>query len=374
MVLVGAGHTHAVVLERWAKGPTPDARLTLVTDRRELLYSGMIPGFLAGEYERHELVVDAGELARRAGARLVVGSVTEVDAERHRIALEEGGSVEDGGTVDHVDYDVASLDVGSTIEGLATPGVREHAVGARSADELSGRFDDLLARSPEATVVVVGGGAAGVELAAVARARLRARVTLVEEAEHLLPGRAASVSGRVRRALDERGVEVRLNSRVSGVEADAVALASGERLASDLTVWATGAAAHPFLRRSGLPVDAEGFVEVRADLRVRDVHDLFAAGDCASLPGRGVPKAGVHAVRQGPVLFESLTAEVESRSGRRCRPPPARYRPQRDFLSLLNLGDGTALGTKWGITLEGRWIRWVKDLVDRRFVERLADS
>lgn len=405
LVLVGAGHAHAIVLDRWATRPPPDARLTVVTDREELLYSGMIPGLLAGEYERDDLVIDAGELARRAGARLVIGSVTSVDAERRRLTVEldgtpgsgpddfaiewgsddfaiEGGSDDfaiegegphAGGTAgDPLRYDVASLDVGSTLEGLAVPGVREHAVGARSADALARGLDDVSARGSEASVVVVGGGAAGVELAAVSRARARSRVTLVEGGDRVMSGRAASVSARVRRALGRRGVEVRLGATVARVDADAVLLESGERLAADLTIWATGAAAHPFLRRSGLPVDPDGFVEVDADLRVRGRDDLFAAGDCASLPDRSVPKAGVHAVRQGPVLAENLVAVVEALSGRLAAPSLRPYRPQRDVLTLLNLGDGRALGTKWGIAVEGRWVRWVKDVIDRRFLKRFT--
>lgn len=388
LVLVGAGHAHAIVLDRWATRPPPDVRLTVVTDREELLYSGMMPGVLAGEYEPDDLVIDAGELARRAGACLVVGSVTGVDAERRRITVEsdgtpgrglddsaiEGDGPPPGGTaIGHLPYDVASLDVGSTLEGLAVPGVREHAVGARSADLLARGLDDLSGRGSEASVVVVvGGGAAGVELAAVSRARTRSRVTLVEGADRLMPGRAASVSARVRRALDQRGVEVRLGATVERVDADAVLLESGERLAADLTIWATGAAAHPFLRRSGLPVDPDGFVRVDADLRVQGRDDLFAAGDCASLPNRSVRKAGVHAVRQGPVLADNLVAVIEALSGRNAGPSLRPYQPQRDVLTLLNLGDGRALGTKWGIAVEGRWVRWVKDVIDRRFVERFA--
>ncbi len=94
-------------------------------------------------------------------------------------------------------------------------------------------------------------------------------------------------------------------------------------------------------------------------------HDeFFAVGDCAAwTAGPGLAKAGVYAVRQGPVLAHNLIARIR---GERLRA----YRPQRDFLSLLNLGDGGAIGTKWGVSVEGRAVFALKDWIDRRFVRR----
>ena len=117
----------------------------------------------------------------------------------------------------------------------------------------------------------------------------------------------------------------------------------------------------PFLRESGLPVDARGFVRVRPTLQVEGSDRLFAVGDCASLPG--MQKAGVYAVRGGPILAENLRRLPEGRALRA-------YRPQRGFLSLLNLGDGTAIGAWRGIGFEGRWAMRLKDRIDRRFLER----
>ena len=123
-------------------------------------------------------------------------------------------------------------------------------------------------------------------------------------------------------------------------------------------------ASPPLFAASGLAVDARGFARVRATLQLIDRDELFAAGDCASLDGHpDLPKAGVHAVRQGPVLAHNLRARVDGR-------PLRAYRPQRDFLSLLNLGDGSAVASKWGLTAEGRLIFRLKDWIDRRFVRR----
>jgi NADH dehydrogenase FAD-containing subunit len=103
---------------------------------------------------------------------------------------------------------------------------------------------------------------------------------------------------------------------------------------------------------------------VEPTLQIRGHAEVFAAGDCATLADApNIPKAGVYAVREGPVLAFNLLAALEGR-------PLRRYRPQHDFLTLLNLGDGTAAGARCGVAFAGRWVRRLKDRIDRRFVAR----
>jgi selenide,water dikinase len=171
------------------------------------------------------------------------------------------------------------------------------------------------------------------------------------------------VAGRAEAALRRRNVAVRTGSPVREVEAGTVLL-SDDQLPADAVVWATGAAPHPWLAASGLPTDEAGFILVEDTLQLSGRTDVFAAGDCAALVDRALPRAGVHAVRQAPVLGHNLAATTTGR-------PLRRYHPQDDFLTLMNLGDGTALGTKWGRVVEGRWVQLLKDRIDRRFVRSL---
>lgn len=364
LVLVGAGHAHAVTLRRWWREGAPEVDLVVVADRPDTLYSGMVPGWVAGEYERSDLVMDAGVMAERVGGRLVPGRAVEIDAERRRIELADGTALP---------YDIASLDVGSTVR---LPGVDgPHApVSARRPDEVMARLQALGTSTPRrACAAVVGGGAAGVELAACLRGRGVGRVTLFEADANLMGGYDPSVSARVARALERRGVAVRRGVEVRPVDSGALHVDDGETLTTDLTLWATGPGPPPLLSASDLPTDEDGFVLVRQDLRVSGHDDLFAAGDCASFGPAAIPKTGVHAVRQGEVLFRNLVAAVSAirdGAGGVEAALMSRYEPQSDFLTLLNLGDGTALGTKWGYAVEGRWVRWLKDVIDRRFVER----
>src|SRR5262245_43482760 len=118
VVLVGGGHTHVQVLKRWAMAPPPGVRLTGVVDRPIAIHSAMVPGLVAGQYQRAELEIDVWPLARRAGARAIAARAVGVDPGERQIALEGRPPLS---------YDTASFDVGSTVSGLDLPGVRDHA-------------------------------------------------------------------------------------------------------------------------------------------------------------------------------------------------------------------------------------------------------
>jgi len=368
VLLVGAGHAHIEVLRQAALRPEPGVRLGVLVDREPSLYSGMLPGVVAGHYRASELAIDVVSLARRAGAELVLEPAARIDAAGRRVVTAAGRELA---------YDFASLDVGSSVLGTQLPGVAALALPVRPIERLLEGLDALVAQARARPagepfrVLVVGAGAGGVELAFCLAARLqretnaRVQAVLLDRSASLLPGSAPALVRRATRAAARRGIELVLGASVVALEPGAARLASGGALAADAFVWSPGPAAHAFLRESGLPVDAAGFVRVRATFEVEGCERLFAVGDCASLVG--MAKAGVYAVRAGPVLADNLR---RARAGRALR----EYRPQREFLSLLNLGDGTAIGVKRGIAFEGRWVMRLKDRIDRGFVARYRAS
>lgn len=367
LVLVGGGHAHVQVIRRFAMEPPPGVRMTVVLDRPEAVYSGMVPGFVAGDYAARELAIDVLPLARRARARVVLAAATGVDPKRKTVALDGRPALP---------YDVASLDVGSTVRGLELPGVREHALATRPihgfVERLEAALEQARARRGDGglRVVVVGGGAAGVEVAFTLSARLRAQrveagFTLVADSEGLLPGASRRLARAATREASQRGIRLRVGVRVARVEPGRVCFTNeSDAEPADLVLWATGAAPLPLLACVDAPKDAAGFLRVRDTFQVLGADDLFAAGDCAALDGYAwVPKAGVYAVRAGPLLDANLRARLVGGALRA-------HRPQRDFLALLNLGGRRALGGKWGLAASGPAVWRLKDAIDRRFVER----
>lgn len=360
LVLVGGGHSHVEVLRRWAREPAPGVRLSVVTDSPRAVYSGMVPGFVAGQYRLEEIEIDVEQLARRAGAAWLDVRATGLDAPARRLHLHGMPSLA---------YDMVSLDVGSTVSGLDQPGVRQHSLPTRPIGDFAHRVDALVERAsgrPAPRLAVVGAGAGGVELAFAFRARLdgRASVLLLERGPRILTGYPDSAVRRIERNAHTRGIEIRCEAAVAEAHADRLTLESGEVLACDALVWVAGSASLPLFDGSGLERDRGGFVKVRPTLQAIGHDEIFATGDCASLvTDPKLAKAGVYAVRQGPVLVDNLKAHAAGR-------PLRAYHPQRDFLSLLNLGDGRAVAVKWGFSAEGAWAWWLKDAIDRRFVRR----
>ncbi|MGE5231883.1 MAG: FAD-dependent oxidoreductase [Deltaproteobacteria bacterium] len=366
LVLLGGGHAHLFVLEALARGAFEGAEVTLVSPVRRQAYSGMVPGLIAGRYRADELSFDLEAIARTSGARYVPLAGRRILPQAGRIELADGG---------FESYDVLSVATGSGVRGTELPGVAEQALLVKPIDR-AGEIVPALARALAAdeapAVVIVGGGAAGIEIALAVRARLRllaggdvGTVTLLEGAPGLFGGRLPRAARAAARALARNWVVLRLGAEVASASASGVLLADGTELPARVLVWAAGASATDLLRTSGLALDPQGFVLVDDRLRSPSDGRIFAAGDAAT-PARWpeTPKAGVYAVREGPVLCANLAAAC------RRAEPPLRYRPQRRFLALLNTGDGRAICSYGSLAASGRWAMTLKDRIDRRFMRR----
>ena len=419
LVLAGVGHANLEVLRRLSSRGLAGVDLTVISPGPLHLYSGMVPGYLRGTYRVEEIAVEVAPLVRGAGGRLLLGRAVGLDPGRRLVkvaeaadggAAEEGGAAEAadggvgvGGGVREVPYDLVAFAVGSDAVGAAAASAR--GGGAVLSCKPIGRAIELRRRlellagegQPPATVAVVGGGAAGVEIALAAAGRLGSsaagrlgaqaaggletaaaghHVFLLEAGPTLLADRSPRLRRRAEQVLKRRGVEVRIGSKVVEVSPPGEAaappgravlrLSSGDEISCNLVVWVTAATGWPLFREAGLPLDDRGFLLV--DDALRSVADprVFAAGDCATLAASpGTAKAGVYAVREGPILARSLHAAV---AGAGEQAP--RYRPQRGFLVILNTGDGRALLSYKGFVSYSRWAFRLKDRIDRRFVAK----
>ncbi|MEZ5778710.1 MAG: selenide, water dikinase SelD [Paracoccaceae bacterium] len=358
LVLIGGGHTHALVLRKWGMAPVPGVRLTLISPEPATAYSGMLPGHIAGHYPRAALQIDLVQLARFAGARLILGRAVGIDRKARRIRVP--------GRPD-VAYDTASVDIGITSDMPALPGFAEHAVPAKPLDAFADAWrtfaDRVAAGRSRPQVAIIGGGVAGVELALAAAHRLGSRAEIVVIEQGLALSLVGSGAGRALRAHMQRsGVTLLENTPAVAVEPTGVQLADGGFVPSHFTVGAAAARPQRWLGDTGLDL-TEGFVNIGATLRTNDPA-IFAAGDIAHMAYAPRPKAGVFAVRQAPVLLHNLTVTLSGEGKLR------RYRPQRDYLKLISTGGKGAVADKWGLPLDGeRLWRW-KDRIDRSFMAK----
>jgi selenide, water dikinase len=372
IVLVGGGHSHVSVLRRFGMKPMPGVRLTLVTRDIHTPYSGMLPGYVAGHYSCDDVHIDLGPLARFAGARLYHGEVEGIDPDERLVHVPGRPPVP---------YDLLSINTGSRPRTIDVPGAAEHAYPVKPIDQWLRQWEALQAQVLDSRgdfrIVVVGGGAGGVELALSTQYRLqsllhergddpsRLHYELLTAGAGILPAHNAGVGRRFSRVLGERGIAVHVDSRVIAVEPGRVAIEGGDVRPADAVLWVTYAAAPAWPAQSGLAVDDGGFIAVDRFLRSTSHPEVFAAGDVAALPDPR-PKSGVFAVRQGPVLARNLRRAAASL-------PLVRYRPQRQFLGLISTGDKYAIASRGNWSWEGRLLWTWKDWIDRRFMRRFNE-
>jgi pyridine nucleotide-disulfide oxidoreductase family protein len=356
LLLLGGGHAHVQVLDTLARTPLAGVQVTLVTPYARQMYSGMVPGLLAGHYAAAQCAIPLPPLAAAAGVTLHLARAVALDAHARQVTLDDGR---------RLGYELLSIDTGPLTDLDSLPGARAHGLPVRPIEGLLQRLEALGANEVPAWVVV-GGGAAGVELAMALAHRQRgtarvASVALVAGAAPLA-GLGANVQRRAWRALAAQGVSLHRQS-AAAVAADRVLLADGTRLPCAAALLALGAAAPAWLAGSGLALDERGFIATGATLQSVSHAEVFAAGDVATRIDAPHPKSGVHAVRAGPPLAANLRNALHGG-------PLQTYLPQTRTLYLLSCGERRAIASWGGWTAEGACVwRW-KDRIDRAFVAR----
>lgn len=357
IVLVGGGHAHVHVLKALGQG----ARVTLITRDLATPYSGMLPGVVAGMYAPAEAHIDLVRLAAKTGARLVHAEAVGLDRGNKQVVIAGGPPVP---------YDVVSIDVGIAPALAGIAGAAEHGIAVKPIGLFLDKLNMLLAqaRKPNGPrrIVVIGGGAGGVELLLSLRTRLAREAgvfsfALVTDGE-ILATHNSRVRAAFRRVFAERNIVTYEYARARTITADAVELQNGETIAADAVLVTTDAAAPHWFRNTGLALDAKGFLAVNDALQSVNDPDVFAAGDCASLSSPR-EKAGVYAVRAGPPLADNLRRRVR---GEALKP----WHPQRRHLALISTGERYAVASRGMFKAEGAWLWTLKDWIDQRWMRQ----
>jgi len=358
VVLLGGGHAHVEVVR--ALGEHGHGRkIVLVSPSRHAPYSGMLPGYIAGRYRFEDFHIDLAALCDRNDVTFLETSATGIDPGRRSVSLANGRVV---------GYDLLSVDIGSapSLPAGISGGIPVKPI-ASFAERLAQL--DALAEEHEGPfrLAIVGQGVAGVEMAFALRerfARGRVQVTLAGRALRPVPERSKRTRKFVETALQKAGIEHYSGFDVVAFENRELIAGDGRRLPVDEAVWTTSSGAPAWLRKTGLQLDAAGFIRVDAALRSVSHGNVFAAGDVASLPDPR-PKAGVFAVRQGPILADNIRRSLE---GEDLLP----FHPQRAWLALISLSNGRAIADKWGLSVSGRGVQAWKHWNDTRFLKKYA--
>ncbi len=384
LVFLGGGHSHAIVLRRWAMAPLPNLRLILITDTVQAPYSGMLPGHVAGFYRFEQTHINMIQLCQQAGVELYLDRAVGLDLANQQVLCADRPPVT---------FDLLSIDIGSTPQLADVPGAADQVIPAKPVSGFLNTWQRLQTDLKRTTqfpmaIAIVGGGAGGVELALAMQGgleRLWRQMCGLDPADlndpegdrpwqlHLLH-RGTEIMGshhpRVRQQLTHivqaKGIQLHLGQRVTAVHAGQLHCASGLTLTAQPIIWVTQASAPAWVAASGLSTDEHGFIAVENTLRSQSHPNVFAAGDIASLIQTPCPKAGVFAVRQGFPLFTNLQRWLNGA-------PLMVYHPQQTFLNLIGTGDGRAIASwgNWGWGPSRTLWVW-KDWLDQRFMQQFG--
>ena len=337
IVILGGGFAGIAVARRLEALLKPgEARITLVSRENFSLFTPMLPEVSSGALDvRHVVTPIRSQLKRTRFVLADVGGL-EVDTRSVRITHTLTGDEE------RISYDHVVIAMGSATSTFGLPGIAERAFALKTLEdagilrnrivwllELADSITDAEARARLLTIVVVGGGFTGVEAAgefvelfhSVVRyyptiALSEIRLVLVEGGPALLPGLPEKMGTYSEKALRKRKVEIVLGDGVAGADDGGLILRSGKRIETATIVWSAGVTPTKAIAQTPLPQTTRGALTVGEDLRVSGCSNVWALGDCASIPdGKGgtYPPTAQHAIREGPVLAENIVATLRGK-------------------------------------------------------------
>jgi len=360
-------------------GPT---KVTLVDSRLYHIWKPSLHEVAAGTLDIHQEGLSYAMLAHDNGFNFVLGPMTGLDAANQAIEI---GAVMSATEHDEVlparrlAYTSLVIAIGSTSNYFGVPGAQEHSISLNATEDAE-RFRLRMLRLMLAVeqqreegketgldVVIIGGGATGVELAAELReasgayarygfARMDVkrdvRITILEGAPRILAPLPERVSNAALGLLNKRGIRVVNDCRVTAIERDKVHDGNGNVYPADLCVWAAGIRAPELLGTLGLPTARGGGLDVDAQLRVKGAAAIWALGDCAvCIDGNGapVPPRAQAAHQQADYL---VTTFLRMDKGQPALTTPYEY---RDYGSLVSVGQNTSVGSLMGSLRGASW-------------------
>ena len=376
IVILGGGFGGLAVAQELERllGDAPNVEITIVNRDNFFLFTPMLHEVAASDLDIATIVNPLRKLVRRTA--IFIGSVERIDIEARRVTVSHASGLHSH----ELRYDHLVIALGAVTNFYAIPGLAERAITMKSLNDAMQLRDQLIqcleeadfecnaaVRAPLLTFVVAGGGFAGVETVAATNDFLRealrfyanlrerdVRVVVVHPGSHLLPELGETLGRYAQERLAERGVEILLNTRVSGTEGDTVILSDGQRIDARTVVWTAGTSANPLLE--SLPCGKErGRIRVSEYLQVPEWPSVWAVGDCAVIPdaatGGYYPPTAQHALREGRQAARNIVATM-------------RGAPKTPFVFstiglLAAIGRRTGVANVFGLNFSGFFAWWL---------------
>lgn len=363
IVLVGAGHAHLYCAKNAKKLLRAGGRVVLINDG-SFWYSGMASGLLSEQYTPEDDIIDPAGVARMGGVEYMADRVISLDLQEKTIVLESRGDIS---------CDIASFNIGSVVRGDTIEGAHEHAFfikPIKNIRDIHKRLCERIANkdAPQHQITIIGGGPSACEIAANIDTLARKNEThfpirMIYDGPILTPHLPIGAARTLVTALGQSNIELHPLRRVCMVGEKEVVTERGEKFSSSTTIVATGLYAPLWLNEIGLSTRPYSGIQVNAYLQSQNYPFIFGAGDCIDFLSRPLPRLGVFGVRQAPILLDNLCAYTQ---GKPLKP----YKPQKQYLSILNLGSGPALAYRGKHWFYSPLAKRLKGWIDKRFMRQ----
>jgi selenide, water dikinase len=395
LILLGGGHAHIHVIKMFGMNPLSNVRITVIGRDVDTPYSGMLPGYIIGQYSHEECHIDIRKLCSWAHVRFLHAEVYKLDTKKQKIYCNDGRPP--------LYYDYLSINIGiipKPLPGFYNKSLDEFVISVKPIDRFAKQWQRTLDRVSNIvrinanvdsgvttttttnpfTIAVVGGGAGGVEIAFAVNYRLRQlipsnssfiKVILLTKGSKVMCSHAPSVQSIITRLLTEHNIDLLVESEVVDVSLTSsnqvnLITQQGNNIFVDQVFWCTQAMGPRWLADSGLSVDEDNCILMDSTLRSVNKGNVFVAGDVSNNINHSRPKAGVFAVRAGPPLYRNIKALIQGQD-------LEVWEPQTDFLGLITIGHGYAVGSRGGLGIEGDYLYKLKTRIDTVWMKQYQE-
>ena len=362
LVLIGGGHANVQVLRKLCMNEYKGLNVVLISESYGAIYSGMTPGYIEKLYSLEEITIDLQRLCFNAGATFIKDKVVRMDENNQILYLKDNP---------FIPFDILSINSGS-ISNKQTIHIENDSkvIHVKPINRLVSKInliDEIIEKSSQKKVSIIGGGVAGFELSFALHKRYSGNISLDIISKHLLEEKNLNKSSIYKIKKIARNMNINLISKQAiAINNSEIKVDDEEVIYSDLILLSTGASLPKWLAQSKLEMN-EKFIAVNQQLQSLNFKNIFVSGDAASIKNSKRPKSGVMAVRQGEILRDNLFLFLQNKSLKK-------FKPQKNWLYLIGTCKKSAILNYFNFSFEGNWCWALKKLIDLNFMNKFSFS
>ncbi len=352
LVLIGGGHSHLSVLKSFTMTNIEGLRITLISDVYETPYSGMLPGYIENDYSLDDIKIDLYKICYHGNFRYFDSKVNNIDGNKKLIYFKNRPPLS---------FDYLSINIGISNDTKKIKNADKFALRLKPISKIN--YNEIINNLEGKKVGVIGSGPAGVEISLALKKRYKNIDILLFTGERGLLGNYSNSSkNSILKRLNEAKIKVIFKDNVSEISKNKVITKSSKSYLIDKAILATNGVPPKWLKKTNLTLSQEGFIQTNNKLQT-NFNYIFAAGDVIKFSNKNLEKSGVYAVKTGLALTINIRNLILNK-------PLINYRPQKYYLSIIGLSNGTALAHKFNLHLTSRIFLSLKKYIDLKFVNK----